>query len=203
MTGTPLPALTTAADYCARLGITVPAPSTLERIRMDDALADASDMLRDAIGQPLTPATDVTVPVEVNEYGYALIPFSPVTAVSAVVDSNGVTLPSDGTGYRVLGQRLNVYQQHFSYNPWAQLDPVFLVTCSHGWDPMPGELLRWVRMLAASQIAAASLGNLGMTGPVSSVAVDDGKVAFVTGPSLEIPAEHRERLRAIYGGEQP
>jgi hypothetical protein len=197
----PAAPLVTVADFCGRLGIPVPTDGTAAFISTQAALQDASDLLRDAIGQPLNPQTS-TLLVEVNDFGFALIPVSPVSAVLTVVDPNGVTLPGDGSAYQAVGQRLNIYRTYFTYNPHADLPPLFRVTVNHGWDPMPGEILRWVRMLAGAQLAAAAMGNLGMNGGVGSVAIDDGKVAFTTGPAVSIPAEHRERLRATYGGEQ-
>jgi hypothetical protein len=198
MANTPLPALALAADLAERLNIAEPTGDT--KVQWDDALLDASSAVRDAIGQPITPGTS-TLKVAINEYGFGLIPLSPVVAVTAVVDRNGVTLPADGTGYEVTDQRLTIFPRWATLNPWASTDPIYLVTVSHGWDPIPGEILRWVYVLAAAQIAAATHGHLGIAGGVTSVAIDDGKVTYADVAGM-IPDRVQERLRSTYGGEQ-
>lgn len=193
----PLPALAGAAGLAERLGQAVPTGATAAM--WDDALLDASNAVRDAVGQPITPGTS-TLRVPINEYGFGLIPISPVVAVTSVADPDGVVLPGDGSGWEVTDQRLIVLP------PWRasalpELDPLVLVTVDHGWDPIPGELLRWVYVLAAAQIANAAHGNLGVSAGVTSVAIDDGKVTYADVAGM-IPDRVQARLRAMYGGEQ-
>ena len=194
-----LPALATAADLAGRLTVAVPAEPLLTG--WNDALLDASNALRDAIGQPITPAVS-TLSVAVNEFGFALIPVSPVVSVTAVVDPNGVTLPTDGSAFQVRGQRLNIFGPYYVSAPWGtSVDPTYHVTVSHGWSVIPGEILRWVYVLAAAQIQSVGNGNLGMNGGVTSVAIDDGKVTYADMLGM-IPERVQARLKAMYGGEQ-
>jgi hypothetical protein len=194
-----LPALATVADLADRLGLPEPTDPIVQ-VKWADALLDASSGIRDAIGQPITPGT-ATLPVPINEYGFGLIPISPVVGVTAVLDPTGSALPAEGTGYEVTDQRLTIYGQYLRVNPLAPTDPTYLVTVSHGWDPIPGELLRWVYVLAAAQIGSTAHGNLGINGGVESVAIDDGRVTYANLAEM-IPDRVRARLRATYGGEQ-
>lgn len=194
-----LPALATVGDLAGRLGLATPIDGLVIGT-WSGALLDASNELRDAIGQPITPGT-ATLPVPINEYGFGLIPISPVVAVSAVVDPTGFALPTDGTGYDVTDQRLTIYSRYLRENPLGPTDPTYLVTVSHGWDPIPGELLRWVYVLAAAQLGSTAHGNLGINGGVTSVTIDDGKVTYANLAEM-IPDRVLARLRATYGGEQ-
>lgn len=199
MPNAPLPALAAVPDLAGRLKLPVPTDPLVVQ-EWEDALLDASSALRDAIGQPLTPATS-TIPVSINLYGFGLIPICPVTAVTAVADPTGFALPTDGTGWTVEGQRLTIYSPYLIGNPRALVDPVYLVTINHGWDPMPGELLRWTYVLAAAQLANVEVGSLGVNGGASQVGIDDGSVKY-SDISGMIPERVQARMRAMYGGEQ-
>jgi hypothetical protein len=200
MPNAPLPPLAVPADLAGRLQQATPTDPVVVAA-WESALADASSDVRDAVGQPITPGT-ATLDVPVNQYGHGLIPMCPVTGVTAVVDPSGVTLPGDGTGYRIDGQRMFIYRRYMVGNPNDRaLDPMYRVTVNHGWDPIPGELLKWVYVLAAAQLAAVGLGHLGISGGLTSVAVDDGRATFASGASVEIPDRQIARLRAMYGGE--
>lgn len=202
MTSAPLPPLADPPALAARLQM-APPTDPIVLASWETALADASGQVRDAVGQPLTPATS-TLDVEVNCYGQGIIPLCPVQQVVTVLDPNGVTLPGDGTGYQLTGQRLMIWARYLVVNPHSRaVDPVYAVTVDHGWDPIPGELLRWVFALAAAQIASSAVGNLGIPGGgITSVAVDDGRVNFSdTAAAIAIPDKQIARLRAMYGGE--
>lgn len=200
MANAALPALATAGSLASRLGQALPTDPVIAQ-QWDDAMLDASSAVRDTIGQPLTRDSS-TLEVTINEYGRGLIPISPVVEVTEVLDPQGVALPTDGSGFQVVGQRITIYRAYRIRNPFDIVaDPVYTLTVEHGWDPMPGELLRWTYVLAAAQIANAAFGSLGINGGASEIGIDDGRVKFADLQGM-IPDRVQARLKAMYGGEQ-
>jgi hypothetical protein len=198
----PLPTLVTADAYAARFSLTAPAVGDPERPRWDNALLDASGALRDVIRQPLSAGT-ATLPVKRTLGGYFLIPLCPVTALIEVSNDDGVVDPSLYRWSPARCQRLWVDPSVISVPCCFDGDgPELTVTVDYGYDAdtLPDEVARWGCVLAAGQIAATKRGNLGSTGGLTSLAIDDGKATFAGGAD-EIPERVKERLRASYGGE--
>lgn len=193
---TPFPPLITATDLSLRLDGAPPTPSWAP------AIEDASNALRGVIGQPLSPATtEISIRVDCN--GIGRIPFCPVVSVDAVSTPDGTPLPTDGTGFDVDGQTLIVMPAWWRRGPRRGLDAKYSATIQHGYDPIPGELLGWVYVLAAAQIAAVEQGIYGGVGAISSVAVDDARVNYSVEQLMAmIPDKVQVRLRAWYGGAQ-
>jgi hypothetical protein len=187
---TVLSSFATVADLSGRLGVATPAsPSTLFT-QMTNALSDASDELRGVIGQAIS-AGSSTVTIRATPGGYVRLPAVPATAVASVLHA---------------GEAVDY---------WRQVDSATLlvpscygrtltITYSHGWTVIPGELVKWACVLAAASLAAAQSGNLGLSGGLSSVGVDDGRVTWATnageqGGGVTLPERVAMRLRATYG----
>ena len=182
--------LATVADLAGRLGTTAPTDGTPAHTQMQTALADASDDLRGVIGQAITYGTS-TVEVRATPGGYVRLPAVPAVEITSVLDG-GVAV-----------------------DYWRQVDTATLlvpsrygrtitVTYSHGWQTIPGELVRWTCVLAAAYLAAARSGNLGLSGGLSSVGVDDARASWATnvgeqGEGVSLPPRVEARLRATYG----
>ena len=187
---TTLTPFATVADLAGRLGVAVPTGGSAAYTQMDAALEDASNDLRGVIGQAINFGSS-TVSVRATPGGYVRLPAVPAVEVESVlhdgeavgwyrlVDSATLLVPSD------YGRTLTV-------------------TYSHGWQTIPGELVKWACVLAAASIAAAKSGNLGLAGGLSSVGVDDARASWATnvgeqGEGVSLPGRVAERLRATYG----
>lgn len=188
MATTPTP-FATVADLSAALGITAPADGTTAYEQMTDALADASDDLRDIIGQAINQGTS-TVKVMASPGGFVRLPAVPVVSVASV------TFDGAAVDYELIdAATLSV--------PVCRSVQV-TVTYTHGWAVVPGVLRKWCKVLAAAAIAAAKSGNLGLAGGLASVGVDDGRVTWATGAGengggVSLPDAVALRLKATYG----
>jgi hypothetical protein len=177
------------ADLSAALGIAAPASGSVAYLQMADALSDASDELRDIIGQVINYGTS-TVKVMASPGGIVRLPAVPVVGISSV------TLDGEAVDYEQLDSA-------------SLLVPVcrsvlVTVTYTHGWAEVPGVLRKWCKVLAAASIAAAKSGNLGLAGGIASVGVDDGRVTWATGAGengvgVAVPEAVAVKLRATYG----
>lgn len=179
----------TVADLSAALGMTAPTIGSVAYIQMTDALSDASDELRDITGQSINYGTS-TVTVLATPGGIVRLPAVPAIAVASV------TVASVAADY----ERLDSASLRVPMGSSALVS----VTYTHGWNPIPGVLRKWCKVLAAASIAAAKTGNLGLAGGIASVAVDDGRVTWATGASengtgVAIPDAVAVKLRATYG----
>lgn len=198
--------LATVADLAGRLGVTPPPLNSVAYTQMMMALDDASNDLRGAIGQALNFGTS-TVTVRPSSRGHVALPAVPAVDVTSVVDDDGVAM-----WFR------KVDSATLMVGPFPPMDPrsitarqilgaqgaMVSVTYSHGWQTIPGELVKWTCVLAAASIAAAQSGNLGLAGGLSSVGVDDARATWATnageqGEGVSMPARVAERLRATYG----
>lgn len=188
--------LATAAQLATRLG--VPAYTGLELAQVTELLSDASDEIRSICGAPINRLTS-TVTFYADRAGRIEIPAFPVVSVGSV-EVNGQALAS--SAYRVRSRAL--------YLPVCKDDEVTL-TFTHGWDPIPGELVKWTCVLAAAARAGVTAtDSLGLTAGVGqrSESIDDYQIS-VSGPEasggdaatgLTLPPRICDRLRAAYGG---
>lgn len=186
--------LATADDLAARLGRAT-WTDPVELAQVEAFLLDASAELRSLTGQPLTQMTS-TVTLIAGEYGRVTLPAFPVIDVDSVAVEGDVV-----TDFKVDGRELK--------NLSACAGDEVEVTYTHGWDPIPDDLIKWTCVLAASQLQAASQrGNLGMSAGVIAEAerIDDyqHQVTFAnTDVAVDIgfvlPPSVRARLVSTYG----
>lgn len=179
----------TVADLSAALKITAPVAGTAAYAQMVDALNDASDDLRDVVGQAINRGTS-TITVWTPPGGVIRLPAVPVVSVASVL-SAGVAVK-----YELLDS------SSLLVKPSVPLK--LTVTYTHGWSPIPGIFRKWCKVLAAASMAAAGSGNLGLSGGLAGVSVDDGKVSWATaagenGGGVSLPDAVALRLRANYG----
>lgn len=180
-------AFATVDQLAATLGVATPSDGAIYSA-WTAALEDASDYLRAVIGQPISAGT-TTLEVTTDHRGEADIPLVPITSITAVIDVDGQTVTSDD--YRLDGQRLWLRYAHSTYQ----------VYLAYGYSVIPGEIVRWTKVLANVQINAAAQGNLGLSA-VSSVAIDDGRVTYSNAMSVALPAATAQWLKATFGGQQ-
>lgn len=179
----------TVADLAAAMGVTAPAEGSAAYLQMVDALNDASDDLRDVVGQAINQG-ESTVTVWATPGGVVRLPAVPIIEVDEVTSEDGAV------EYEVLDSASLAVDT---------VVPVKLtVTYTHGWDPVPGIFRKWCKVLAAASIAAAKSGNLGLSGGLAGVSIDDGKVSWATGAGengggVSLPERVILRLRANYG----
>lgn len=179
----------TVADLTNALGLPDPIIGSAEYRQIEDALSDASDDLRDIVGQAINQG-ESTVRVRVSPGGIARVPAVPLTAVESVLrDGRAV-------GFEILDSASLLIPTCCA--------SIVSITYTHGWDPVPGIFRKWTKVLAASALAAAKSGNLGLSGGLASVAVDDGRVTWATaagenGAGVMLPQRVIDRLRANYG----
>lgn len=174
-------ALATAAD-ATRFGYTLPAGQE------DELLDRASVRLRRAAGQQISETTS-TVRLRVDG-GVVTLPGPPVSAVTSVArlaEDGGTTL----TGWRWDGyDRITCIPSCYDVN----------VTYSHGFSPIPDELLELVCSVAARLGSAPTSG--GMEAGVRSESIDDYSVTYAT-DSLETASGllvgEESQLRAFLG----
>lgn len=186
---TVLTAFATVADLAAALKITAPTSGSAAYLQMVDALNDASDDLRDVVGQAISRGTS-TVTVWAPPGGVVRLPAVPVVSVASVL-SDGVAVE-----YELLDSSSLLVQTSVPLKLTA--------TYTHGWSPVPGIFRKWCKVLAAASMAAAGSGNLGLSGGLAGVSVDDGKVSWATasgenGGGVSLPDAIALRLRANYG----
>lgn len=175
-------------QLASSLGVAVPTDSLILS-RWNDALTDASGYLRSVIGQPIDAGT-ATLDVWTDHNGEADIWLVPVTSITSITDlDRNVILTADD--WNLKDQRL--------YLPRARVK--YRVVLDYGYDPIPSELVRWTKVLAAMQIKVAAAGSLGVDN-VSSVAVDDGKVTYTEAMTVALPDATAQWLKATFGGPQ-
>jgi hypothetical protein len=151
----PLP-LASPAD-AARFGYALPEGREMEM------LARASARIRREAGQQITRTTST---VRLTSWrGHVTLPSPPVTAVSEVqqVAYGGTT--STITGWQWDG-----------YDRVNRVCGDVIVTYTHGWDPLPDELLELVCSVA-SRLGATPDGG-GMEAGIRSESIDDYSVTY-------------------------
>ena len=162
---------------------------------MAAALDAASAAVRDAAGVPISRAvSDLVIPV-VSCGQWLDLGVAPVVSVAGV-ELNGVPVTDwslvNGVLWRAGG--------------WGSLPDVVAVTVTHGYDPVPADIVLLVCELAGAVVAAAGEGGgvetrLG----VQSERIDDYSVSFETGQGgsaslLDLPERARAALRRRFGG---
>lgn len=178
----------TVAELAAALGMPAPDLGSVPYEQMKDALNDASDDLRDVVGQVISRGSS-TVTVWAGPGGLVRLPAVPIVSVESVLSDGAVV------GYELLDSASLLVPACVSK---------LTVTYTHGWEPVPGIFRKWCKVLAAAAIAAAKTGNLGLSGGLAGVSVDDGKVSWATasgenGAGVSLPDSVVLRLRSSYG----
>lgn len=181
----------TVESLFVRLKLPTPEAGTLAYQHADAALEDATEAMRDLIGQRLT-ADTTTITETVPVGGVINMPVVPVTALRSVTLARG--------GAHVSARLENSKQVKVFGHDGLRVK----IECDYGWDPIPRIIARWTRVLAAASMVAAKTGNLGLSGGIAGVGADDARVTFATnrgeqGQGLEVPEATATSLRATYG----
>ena len=162
-------------------------------------LDDASDEIRAIVGQAISRTTS-TVVLWADKPGRVDLPAWPVVSVDEV-KYNGEVL--DPASYRVRYRTL-LLPVHCTR---AEIE----VTYTHGWDPIPNEIVKWTCVLAAAMWnAVRDTGALGMSAGMvqRTEAIDDYQLSWQSAEAaggdsasgLTLAPRIAERLRATYGG---
>jgi hypothetical protein len=188
-------AFATVSTLFVRLGRTTPAASDPAYKQAAAALEDASNQLRDIIGQNITAGT-TTITETVPLGGLINMPVVPVRSIASVVDHD--------SGESISYSLENTKQLMVFGRENCRVD----ITCDYGWPTVPPVLANWSRVLAAASMLAADAGNLGLSGGLSGVGADDSRVSFATnvgeqGQGVSVPEGVAYQLRATYGSLTP
>ncbi|GAB3166625.1 hypothetical protein GCM10027059_25860 [Myceligenerans halotolerans] len=182
---TPLAAV---ADLQAR-GI-----DTSDTDRIDALLDEASSAVRDAAGSAISRSTS-TVTLWTEASRRIELPARPVQAV-ATVTLDGVAV----TDYKLRGSALwrDCYWQQPDKTPGE-----LVVTFTHGYDPVPADIVGLVCSLVAAGLASADDGYDPKRGK-SYERIDDYQYGMQTGDDelvspMELPDRTRTWLRARFG----
>lgn len=179
-------AFATPEQLAARLGRAVWPPASVELVRVQELLGDASAHLRSVIGWQVSPPANVTTRVPYGTTSLRL-PGAPVTAVVSVV-LDGVAVPASS------------YTLEEGYLDGVPSGAV--VTYTVGYATAPRDLVSWTCVLVSQALSALEdLGALG-GGGVSSIAIDDFRKAWAEGgdgAGFVLPARVEDKLRAAYG----
>lgn len=162
--------------------------------RAEAALEAVSAAIRDAAGVMISRDTG-TFTVEGSRFPWLSLPVVPVISVASVeIDGEPVT------DFRLIGKAL------WRRNGWAGCDPSLVtVTCTHGFDPVPADIVLLTCELAGAILAAASEGGVEAKNGVQSERIDDYYVAYETGEggaitTLDLPERVRQSLSRRFGG---
>lgn len=142
-------AFATNADLAARLGVTF---SQAQQTRADALLADASDVIRDEVGQQISEATEtITLPGTTDER--ILLPERPVISVASV-ELDGTAL-GEGTDWFLEGNEIVRMPSSLTLGVGGLLDTEFVfplgtgfgweeqtltITYTHGHATVPGKV---------------------------------------------------------------
>ena len=183
----------TSSDLAVRLGVTF---TVEEAAQVDELLADACDDLRSLIGQPLNRLTSEVV-LHTDTVGKVYLPAVPVISVASV------KYEGEEVEYKLRHDLLTVPCTIGRDEPIA-------VTYTHGWEPVPRELVKWACVMAVAVLQGTkTTGALGLVSGVGrrQESIDDYTV-IVDGPTgdgtastaMSLPDPIIDRLRAAYGG---
>lgn len=166
--------LASSDDLAARLGVTF---SGDEADRAEALLADASALVRNYTQQNITRVTDDTALLEATTETLLYLPQRPVISVAAVSVAGAALAVGD---WIVQGDAI---YRHFGWGRsrgasgrWNQPDTV-TVTYTHGYDAVPGDIVRVVCKLAQASwlnregYRSASVGGISITLDTSTVGV--------------------------------
>lgn len=180
--------LATATDLESRLKSPI---ATSDRTRAITALADASAAVRRFCGQDFTQAT-TTERLRVRR-GRVRLPQWPITAVSAVADTNGNSVLFTWTAEDIvtLSQNLDT----FSFEPWENGFQWVDVTYTHGYATLPDDLVAIVCQIAARVVGAPPEQSAKRSEELGDYSYTIGAAA-AAGPVGLLPSE-REALRSF------
>lgn len=172
--------LATESDILARL---VGTPSATDLVRLPALLTDASARVRNYTGQDITAGTStVSLPIR---NGVIVLPQRPATAVAGLTDPFGgsILYGWQGTSEVIAGSNL---PDAWAWEPWRFSLTNVIVTYSHGYDPIPDDVIAVVcsivlRGLGRNPIEAGltseaiagysySIGGTGAAGPLGLLA---------------------------------
>lgn len=181
-------ALATVTDLSAR-GI-----DTTNTTRVAALLASASQTIRDAAGVPISKTTS-TISLAGSTEQWLRLPASPVHSVGVItLDDATVTdaLLREGSLWRARG--------------WQDgLTPSLItLTLTHGYDPVPADIIDLCCSLVAAGLAAAEDGYDPLRG-LTSLSIDDYREGYTQGENevltpMELPTRTRDWLRQRFGG---
>lgn len=186
--GASLPPLATAADLQA-LKVDV---SDLEAVAV--TLDAVSSAIRAAAGVPINLATS-TVRFWTEPARRLELPARPVRQVHAV-KLDGVEI----TDWKLRGSSL---WRSVAWHQRGAVPSEVEVTFTHGYDPVPADIVRLTCVLAAAGLAEVTDG-LGETRGLSYTKIDDFSEGYTAGENevvdkTSIPAETRAMLRRRFG----
>lgn len=180
--------LATTADLSA-LGVDITDDTLVASL-----LASVSADVRKAAGVPISRVTS-TVELAGSREQWLPLPGVPVVSVASASLEGSVV-----TDFRLIDGRL------WRAGGWqaTRAPSLVEVTFTHGYDPVPEEIVRLVCMLVSAGMHAAKEG-FGSRRGVSSERIDDYQVSFTRGEDevvdpTEIPQRTRDRLRQEFGG---
>lgn len=159
-------------------------------------LESVSAAVRDAAGVPITKTTS-TVTMWTESSKRVELPAMPVHSVDEV-RLNGELV----TGWVLRG--VSLYRDIPWQKPW-EVPAELQVTFTHGYDPVPADIVKLVCTLVAAGVHENDEG-MGETRGVSSERLDDYQVSFTRGEAevvdkTELPAATRAWLRSRFGGK--
>lgn len=180
--------LATTADLSA-LGV-----DTTDATLVASLLASVSADVREAAGAAISSTTS-TVVIQGSREQWLALPGGPIVSVASVkIDDAAVA------DFRLVEGRL------WRSSGWqgSRAPSLVEVAYTHGYDPVPADIVRLVCMLVSAGIHAAKDG-FGSTRGVSSERVDDYQISFTRGDDevvdpTEIPPRTRQTLRDRFGG---
>lgn len=178
-------------DLSVRLKRPTPAAGTAEYKQMAAALEDATAELQGIIGQTVS-AKDTSYKTRVPAGGVVVLPFNPVREVETVI----LTETGQEVRFSLEDARQVIVDAPESSSVTIRLRA--------GYTNVPGELVKWTCVIAAAQLAAASAGNLGLSGGIAGIRHDDTSLTLATregenGAGVILPQAVQARLRATYG----
>lgn len=163
-------------------------------IFVQSVLVAASDAVRDAAGVAISRTTS-TITIGGTTSRSLLLPGGPVVSVETVlVDGDPVT------DWRLVDGQL---WRSCRWSSRSEPSSV-TITYTHGYDPVPADIVQLVCTLTAAGLAAVKDGVGGRRG-VTSVAIDDYRESYATGDDeildpMELPQRTRDALRSRFSG---
>lgn len=167
--------LATQADVEASL---LRALTTPEATYVSALLARASRQVRVYLGQYIEEVADDVVTISADMYGTLRLPQRPVTAIASIVVA-GTTLDPDTYEFTADGVVTGVWADGFETNIGFGWTTPATFVYTHGYDPIPDDIVGVVADAVAARItAAASTGSGG--GAVKLAQVDDVRIEYDT-----------------------
>ena len=185
-------ALATTDDLDAR-GVTVP-----DTMNAETLLDAASAVVREAAGYQISSTTS-TITLIAGEGEYLPLPGAVVSVATVEIDGTAVTdyTVVDGALWRCGGWRGGISSQTTFYLPGDRTRPTRVeVTYTHGYDPVPDDVVDLVCSLVAQRVAQ----GYDHDPRVTSEAIDDYRVSYsdqaTSGTSVD--SVTRAQLRARF-----